>query len=304
MDLQSQKLHATGLQTFAKLVENQMNNLPLGFSFENSDNNTPLLKIITPNMLRLGRLNSRALQGPLRLPSGPRDMMNKVTMLYDTFYKLWNTVMVPRLIPQPKWYKSDEDLKVDTVVYFQKVENDISSVWTVGQIESFVRGKDNKIRRVEVRYNNHNENKPRTTERSVRSLVRLFHIEDDYFVDDINQAEKLFKELSLLPTPKVAADNDEVNVVSAATAVTRNCKCCCGAHCSFSVHSVTGQLSGVSLTALYSSATPDMSMAIPFTKEDVSRADFMIASNGLVDYVVKDELYSVITSLETKFDLE
>merc|ERR1711940_107911 len=127
MDMQSQMLHATGLQTFAKLVENQMNNLPLGFSYENSDNNTPLLKIITPNMLRLGRLNSRALQGPLRLPSGPRDMMQKVTMLYDAFYKLWNTVMVPRLIPQPKWFRSDEDLKVDTVVYFQKVENDISS---------------------------------------------------------------------------------------------------------------------------------------------------------------------------------
>ena len=113
-----------------------MNNLPLGFSFENSDNNTPMMNIITPNMLRLGRLNSRALQGTIRLLSGPSDMMNKVITLYDAFYKLWNTVMVPRLIPQSKWYRSDEDLKVDTVVYFQKVENDISSVWTVGQVES------------------------------------------------------------------------------------------------------------------------------------------------------------------------
>ena len=313
MDLQSQKLHATGLQTFAKLVENQMNNLPLGFSFENSDNNTPLLKIITPNMLRLGRLNSRALQGPIRLPSGPRDMMQKVTMLYDAFYKLWNTVMVPRLIPQPKWFKSDEDLKVDTVVYFQKVENDISSVWTVGQIDSFVRGKDGKIRRVEVRYNNHSESIPRKSERSVRSLVRLFHIEDEYWVDDINQAEKLFKELNLLAAPNVdelAADNAEASGSDVASsgavsaAIRRSCKCCCAAHCSLSVHSVTGQLSGVSLTSLYSSVKPDMSHAVPFTKEDVSRADFSISSNGLVDAVVKDELYAVITSLETQFDLE
>ena len=315
MDMQNQMLHATGLQTFAKLVENQMNNLPLGFSFENSDNNTPLLKIITPNMLRLGRLNSRALQGPLRLPSGPKDVMKKVTQLYDVFYKLWNTVMVPRLIPQPKWFKSDEDLKVDTVVYFQKVENDFSSSWTVGQIESFVRGKDGKIRRVEVRYNNHNESKDRTTERSVRNLVRLFHIEDDYFIDDINEAEKLFKHLNLLPVPEVAAEDTDVGVVAAtedraevagvvAAVIKKKCKCCCAAHCALSVHSVTGQLSGVSLTALHSSVTHDTSLAFPFTKEDVSRADFTIASNGLVDNVIKDELYSVITSLETQFSLE
>ena len=302
MDMQSQMLHATGLQTFAKLVENQMNNLPLGFSYENSDNNTPLLKIITPNMLRLGRLNSRALQGPIRLPSGPKDLMNKVTQLYDIFYKLWNTVMVPRLIPQPKWFKSDEDLKVDTVVYFQKTENDISSVWTVGQIESFVRGKDGKIRRVQVRYNNHKEDFTRTTERSVRSLVRLFHIEDDYFIDDINEAEKLFKHFNLLPVPEVAADDGEVGVVTAA--IKKKCKCCCAAHSSLSKHSVNGQLAGVSLTNLYSSVTPDVSMTFPFTKEDVSRADFTIASNGQVDNVIKDELYSVITCLETQFSLE
>ena len=140
----------------------------------------------------------------------------------------------------------------------------------------------------------------------MRSLVRLFHIEDEYFVNDINQAEKLFKELSLLPAPNVDAvaanSNETSSAVSAA--IRRSCKCCCAAHCSLSVHSVTGKLSGVSLASLYSSVKPDMSHAVPFTKEHVSRSDFSITSNGLVDAVAKDELYAVITSLETEFDLE
>ena len=79
------------------------------------------------------------------------------------------------------------------------------------------------------------------------------------------------------------------------------CKCCCPAHCSLSHHSVTGRVSGISLSA---SAIPFQCPAPAYTKENVSRADFTIASNGFVDTLVKDELYATITALETQFDLE
>ena len=102
---------------------------------------------------------------------------------------------------------------------------------------------------------------------------------------------------------EVVANNDETSSAVSA-AIRRSCKCCCAAHCSLSVHSVTGKLSGVTLSSLCSSVTPNMSRAVPYTKEDVSRADFRISSNGLVDAVAKDEVYAIITSLETKFDLE
>ena len=49
------RLHATGLQTVMKLVENDMNNLPIGFSYGRDSDNSPLLKLIFPNMLRCGR---------------------------------------------------------------------------------------------------------------------------------------------------------------------------------------------------------------------------------------------------------
>ena len=55
--LYSKKLFATGLQTLFKLVENQINNLPLGFSYGRDQDNSPLLRMISPNMLRVGRSN-------------------------------------------------------------------------------------------------------------------------------------------------------------------------------------------------------------------------------------------------------
>ena len=60
-EFKNMRLHATGVQTLAKLVENDINNLPLGFSYGRDSNNTPLFKLITPNFMRIGRLNSRAL---------------------------------------------------------------------------------------------------------------------------------------------------------------------------------------------------------------------------------------------------
>ena len=192
--LGSMRVHATGLQTLAKLVENTLNNLPMGFSYGRADN-TPLLRLITPNMLRLGRLNSRVLDGPVRFPTGPKDLMQNVEKIYDAFFRIWNVTMVPKLIPQPKWFREGVELKQEDVVYFRKVESELSSSWTVGQVDSVIKSKDGIIRRAIVRYYNHTENFPRYTERAVRSLVRLFNVEDNYFVDDMTKVEILVTEL-------------------------------------------------------------------------------------------------------------
>ena len=57
--LHSKKLTATGLQTLAKLVENDYNNLPAGFKYDRDQDNTKMLKILTPNMMCMGRINTR-----------------------------------------------------------------------------------------------------------------------------------------------------------------------------------------------------------------------------------------------------
>ena len=134
LDIGNQKLHATGLQTVLKLIENDCNNLPLGYSYARDSDNSPLLKLIFPNMLRIGRINSRALAGQIRMSASPGELTMKIEKTYSAFYKLWNTTMIPKLMKMNKWFDTKSQLKIGDVVFFRKVENELSSEWTVGII--------------------------------------------------------------------------------------------------------------------------------------------------------------------------
>ena len=94
--LKTKRLTATGLQTLLKLVENNYNSLPLGYSFDRSQDNSPLFKIITPNFFKMGRNNQRALDGPVRLPTDGGEILEKVYEMYDAMLKLWADTFVPR----------------------------------------------------------------------------------------------------------------------------------------------------------------------------------------------------------------
>ena len=116
--LRREKLTATGLQTLCKLVENDYNNLPLGFKFDRDQDNTEVLKILTPNMMRHGRINTRALSGPMRLPNGASEMVEKVVKTYEAWYKVWAETYIPKLLFRPKWFNNESDLKIGDLVYF------------------------------------------------------------------------------------------------------------------------------------------------------------------------------------------
>ena len=324
--LKNKRLHATGLQTVAKLLENNLNNLPIGFSYGKDADNTPLLKIITPNLMKLGRLNSRAVDGPVRFPTGPKDMMVKVEEVFDTFFQLWNISYVPKLIPQPKWFKESHELKPEDVVYFQKRESDLSSKWTVGQVDSITRSKDGSVRRANVRYFNSGENIARFTDRAVRSLCRIFNVEDNYFVRDMAQVEDMIKLLDKKVTDQVVdsgakvmldkkvkpmklvkdtgGDWIRVDEKSEVLVAHRSCMCCCEGHCKFNVHSTNGHLMGVNYANKVATDLDQMEFPNIFESylygEDVD-CDEPIKSSLVLE---KDELYDVLTSLETDFNLD
>ena len=315
MDLKSKRLHATGLQTLCKLIENDMNNTPLGTSSGRDANNTEMLKIVTPNLLKIGRLHSRALAGPLKFPSGPKDYLKKVNEMYEAWFQIWNTSVIPTLIPQPKWFRDSPSLKVDDVVFFRKVANEMTSSWTVGQIESITKSKDGAVRRVEVRYHNAGDSNPKYTsinpkftDRAVRSLVRLFSIEDSYFIDDMNEVEKVIKELDrrafsvnhITPNRVNRCGDGSYSVTAAAERGECNKNCCCIGHCVYNHNSRMktlsqlrrgdSRLSGVTGVVLYSDVLHDDSLA-PL---DV----------GLLPLDIDDEVWRIFTALETKFSLE
>merc|ERR1711888_461787 len=139
-------LHATGLQTLFKLIENQLNNLPIGYTYGRDQDNTPLLKMLTPNMLRVGRSNERALDGPMRMPAGDGELLKEVEKIYNGWFKIWNVSYLPKLMYQPKWFKQDRDLLEGDVIMFQKSESALDSRWTLGTIDQLVRSRDGLVK--------------------------------------------------------------------------------------------------------------------------------------------------------------
>ena len=219
-------LHATGLQTLMKLIENQINNIPLGYAFGRDVDNSPALRIITPSMLRHGRNNLRALDGPIELSGGYDKMMDKVEQTYKAWFKVWHDSWVPKLMRAPKWFKGEVDLEIGDLVYFQRTSNELGlkyGRWTVGEIDDLERGSDGKIRRVWVKYKNFGEDCYQKTERSVRSLIKLFSLADTSIQEDLQEVQKVMRELlsgSRLDDGSIAAHGLRKNFSGS----------CCGAH--------------------------------------------------------------------------
>ena len=219
--------------------------------------------------------------------------MVKVEETYDAFFRIWNTTMIPRLIPQAKWFKEGSELKPGDIIYFQKVENELSSTWTVGQVFSVTRSRDGVVRRVCVKYINHTEDKPRYTDRAVRNLVRLFNVEDSYFMRDMAEVERMMTKLQ----------KDGSYVIK--QAVPKSCKCCCLEHCKLSYHSVGGALVGVNMADRF--AMNKFIAEFPYTYErDFFNDDYneveCIKSDNLI--VERDEFFDALTALEVDFNLE
>jgi hypothetical protein len=225
---QTKRLHATGLQTMMKLVENQMNNLPLGFSYGRDQDNTPLLKMLTPNMLRVGRNNERALDGPMRMPTGGGELLKEVQKAYDSWFKVWNVSYLPKLLYQPKWWKQDRDLVEGNIVLFQKRESALESPWQLGTVDQVVRGRDGLARRIVVRFQNSSEDFHRVTDRDIRSLVKIWSVDDQNIDEDLAELQRKLKIAAggldqLLGGPH-ATHHDHAHVSGGEA-------CVCGSHC-------------------------------------------------------------------------
>ena len=85
----------------------------------------------------------------------------------------------------PKWFKHDRDIKAGDVVFFRKLDGPLGGGWSIGVVDTVEVSKDGLVRRAKVRYVNPGEVRDdgvrvadRITDRAVRSLVRLFHVDD------------------------------------------------------------------------------------------------------------------------------
>ena len=67
--------------------------------------------------------------------------------LYESWFKVWQDVVVPKLLLQPKWYDGDKDLKEDDIVYFQKKDSPLTIKWTIGRVEQLLRSERDQMDR-------------------------------------------------------------------------------------------------------------------------------------------------------------
>ena len=58
-------------------------------------------------------------------------------------------------------------------------------------MEDVTKSKDEVVRKVVIKYQNANENVSRTTERAARKIIKLFHIDDTTWRDDMEDVMKL-----------------------------------------------------------------------------------------------------------------
>ena len=194
--LKTYKLNAMGLQSLCKLVENQFNNFPLGFKHSRDADNSEILKILTPNQLRHGRNNSRALDGPVRLPGSLSEMAQRVSDIYESWFKIWSTSAVPKLAHRAKWFHPHESLEKGDIVYFQKDSSGLDKRWTVGMVDEAIEGADGLVREVVIRYRNASENYDRFSNRAARSCVRLHNMDDQNLYDDLHELTQRLKNIS------------------------------------------------------------------------------------------------------------
>ena len=253
LGLDKMRLHAMGIQTLCKQVENTYNNLPLGYRYDRSQDNTEVLKLLVPNMLRMGKINSRSLEGPVKLSSNNKKMLGDIQKKYEAWYRIWCEVYVPKLMNRKTDFKNSRDLAPEDIVYFQKEESALSSPWIMGVVDQVVRGRDGIIRRVIVRYRNTKEDFDRFTDRSVRKLIKIYSDDDPDLQLDLTKVQARIDELletrghrdvaaTMMEFFDEASKQDDVQLYtySQVPIFKSKCQCCCKSHCMVSLHNYYG----------------------------------------------------------------
>ena len=191
-DMKQFKLHGLGWQSLAKRLEYDVNSIPLGYLSHREDN-VSILRILTPNFLKINAGSNRAPNTLFTLPTDGNDLSSRVESAYRVFYKVWNDAYVPLMAKPQRWFQGDDDLRIDDIVYFKLRDSVLASTWLIGKIEDIIKSKDGKVRRVLVGYRFNTEDGVRefkVVERPVRECVRLMNIEDTTLMEDIKSVRE------------------------------------------------------------------------------------------------------------------
>ena len=89
---------ATGWMTLGKLIERSVNSIPLGYLCHDAGGNNPLLRVLTPNNLKLISTSDRSPMGMFSIPDHPSEFLHSVQEKYDIWYDVWNNNYLPTYV--------------------------------------------------------------------------------------------------------------------------------------------------------------------------------------------------------------
>ena len=92
------------------MIEKSVNSIPIGYLYHGSGGNNPLLRILTPNSLRLISAGDRAPAGLFKIPNSVGDIMEDIEHKYLMWYEIWNTSYLPLIMQRQKWHFSFENV--------------------------------------------------------------------------------------------------------------------------------------------------------------------------------------------------
>ena len=173
--IHNQRLSLMQWETLSSIIANSINNLPIAVGSKVSLEN---LDLITPNRLLLSRNNERSPIGEMINLQSPSRLMKENQKVYDSWFESWLLNHVPNLMHQQKWFDGSDEIRVGDVVLFTKTDSLISSHYQYGIVSRLIRGKDDVVRKVYVRYRNSSEEGSRETFRSVRTLVLIRSVDE------------------------------------------------------------------------------------------------------------------------------
>ena len=91
----------------------------------NLDNQRPIGRIpndpddgnyICPNDILLGRASSEIPQGPFKGMNNPRQRVEFVQKIIESFWKRWSRDVFPSLVPRKKWQVEKRNVRPDDIV--------------------------------------------------------------------------------------------------------------------------------------------------------------------------------------------
>ena len=185
-------------ETLCAQVANTVNNLPVAIGNETED--LECVDLITPNRLRLGRNNERSPVSSIDITDKYDSILKMNTNIFNAWWEAWLIAAVPKLVPQPKWFRNDKDISVGDVILFKKSDSVLSGMYQYGMVEEVKRSADGVIRTVVIRYRNSTEGVDRRTVRALRSIVVIHRVDELNVMEELGSAALLGNELVNLVT--------------------------------------------------------------------------------------------------------